>query len=216
MPSEPLPLIVFARAPRPGRTKTRLIPALGADGAARLSAAFLEDVLATATEVPGLAPELWCPSAEDAARFTRARVQEGDDLGARMQHALADALRRAPAALLIGSDVPTLPARWLRDALAGLARAEVVVGPSSDGGYWLVGARGEAPDLSGAIRWSTRHALADTRAALGARRVVTTRPWYDVDTPEDLRLLRLHLATRPAAAPRSARVLCDFDPFEGA
>ncbi|MBX3274385.1 MAG: TIGR04282 family arsenosugar biosynthesis glycosyltransferase [Sandaracinaceae bacterium] len=203
------PLLVFGRAPRPGTTKTRLIGALGAAGAAQLSAAFLADVLATSARVAP-AVELWCPP-EDVEEMEGARPQRGDDLGARMTHALADALSRAPAALLIGSDVPTLPASHLAAALDALARHDVVLGPSADGGFYLIGARGEVPDLGGPIRWSSRHALDDVRARLRGLRVGLARPWYDVDTEEDLRLLRAHLALDPRAAPRSAATLADFD-----
>lgn len=211
-----IPLIVFARAPTPGQTKTRLVPALGRDGAARLSAAFLDDVLARVARVPELRPELWCPTEEDAARFEQAHVQVGGDVGERMAHALSVALTRAPAALLIGSDLPTLPATHLRAAARALATHDVVLGPAHDGGFYLVGARASAPDLRPPIRWSTRHALADTRARLAHRAVALIRPWYDVDTPEDLRLLRAHLALRPSAAPRSAATLADFDRVRGA
>ena len=207
---------MFARAPAPGRTKTRLAPALGPDGAARLSAAFLADVLATVAQVPELRPELWCPTEEDAAALEGARVQVGDDVGERMAHALSVALTRAPAALLIGSDLPTLPASRLRAALRALDTHDVVLGPAHDGGFYLVGARGSAPDLGPPIRWSTRHALVDTRARLVDRAVAQIRPWYDVDTPEDLRLLRAHLALAPEAAPRTTAVLVDFDRVPGA
>lgn len=208
--AEPVTVIVFARAPRPGRTKTRLVPALGEAGAARLHAAMLEDVLATVASVPGLAVELWCP-AEDVAALPGARAQRGEDLGARMTDALADALERAPRALLIGSDLPTLPAARLAEAVDALDAAEVVLGPSADGGFYLVGARGSAPPLGPGVRWSTRSALADTRARLGDRAVALVGPWYDVDTPEDLRLLRAHLALAPGAAPATAAALADFD-----
>lgn len=210
MPSADVPVVVFTRAPRPGRAKTRLIPALGEALAARLAAAFLEDVLATIAAIPGLAPEPWCPP-DDVATLEGARAQEGADLGARMTHALADALRRAPVALLVGSDLPTLPASHLEEAWRALARHDVVLGPAADGGFYLVGARGAAPALGPGVRWSSRHALADVRARLTDRSVALVRPWYDVDTEEDLRLLRAHLALRPRAAPRTAEALGVFD-----
>ncbi len=215
MPFAEVPVVVFARAPWPGRAKTRLIPALGEAPAARLAAAFLEDVLATVAAVPGLAAEPWCPP-EDVAAFEGARAQQGLELGARMTHALADALDRAPIALLVGSDLPTLPASHLEEAVDALARHDVVLGPAADGGFYLVGARGEAPALGPGVRWSSRHALADVHARLTDRRVALVRPWYDVDTEEDLRLLRAHLALRPHAAPRTAETLGVFDRMRGA
>ena len=127
-------------------------------------------------------------------------------------------LDRAPAALLVGSDLPTLPTVPLLAAASVLRedRSDVVLGPSADGGFYMIGARGDAPRLGPGVRWSTAHALADTRARLAPRRVAMVRPWYDMDTPEDLRLLRAHLALAPEAAPRTTAVLVDFDRVPGA
>jgi len=162
-------------------------------------------------DLAGLREELWVAHPDDAPAYDAPRLQAGETLGARMSHALADALRRADRALLIGTDAPTLPRGFLARAARALDTAEVVLGPSADGGYYLIGARGSAPDLGGpAIRWSTPHALADTRARVSGRRVATLPPWYDVDTPEDLRLLRLHLALDPSAAPATAAALAAF------
>ncbi len=220
MPAGDVALIVFARAPRPGHTKTRLIPALGADGSARLYRAFLEDTLAKARGLDGFEVEIWAATAEDRALLGPCRSQVAGDLGARMSHALADAQRRAERALLIGTDVPTLPPACLEAAAAALTTHDVVLGPSADGGYYLIGSRAPAPSLAG-VRWSSSHALADTIGGLGDRRVALLRPWYDVDTPADLRLLRAHLALRPTAAPATAAALglstaADFDPLRGA
>lgn len=201
-----LALALFGKPIVPGRVKTRLAPALGEAGAAALYGAFLEDVVARAGALAP--PTLWVagdpahPSLPDLPR----RAQEGRDLGARMEHALASGLARADAVLLVGTDVPTLPARLLRRAAAALRKREVVFAPSHDGGYVLVGAR--RPLRFGDVRWSSPHALADSlRAAPDAALV---EPWYDVDTPRDLALLRAHLALDPAAAPRTARALRDL------
>lgn len=209
MPSE-VPLVIFARAPRPGATKTRLIGALGAERAARLYAAFVTDVRRKG-DLAGLREQLWVAHPDDVDAYEAPRLQRGADLGARMSHALGDALERADRALLIGTDSPTLPAAYLRLAADALDAADVVFGPSADGGYYLIGARGSAPALGGAsVRWSTPHALADSRAKVAGRRVATLPPWYDVDTPEDLRLLRVHLALDPRAAPATAAALAAF------
>lgn len=226
-----VPLLVFARSARPGHTKTRLIPALGPDGAAELYAAFLSDTLAVANRALGSAVsggstvsagsavsavETWVAAPEDLSAFSDGRLQEGTSIGERMSHALGDALARFPAALLIGSDAPTLPVAFLRAGVEALERADVVLGPSADGGYYLIGARGAAPDLRGDIRWSSPHTLADTVARLTPLRIALLPPWYDVDTPEDLRLLQLHLTLRPKAAPASAAVLQRFDRMRSA
>ncbi|MEM1414220.1 MAG: TIGR04282 family arsenosugar biosynthesis glycosyltransferase [Myxococcota bacterium] len=198
-------LLVFAKAPVPGECKTRLAPALGEAGAARLYRAFLEDVLRVGADA-GFALELWCAGdlrhrdlAELSARFSAdRRAQPQGDLGARMTVALGDALARHERALLVGSDLPTLPARLLRAAADGLDEAPSVFGPSGDGGYWIVGARGAVPAFPN-VRWSTRHALADSLA--GNPEATLVEPWYDVDAPDDLEVLKAHLGVDPEVAP---------------
>lgn len=223
-------LVVFARAPVAGRTKTRLGASVGVEVAAALAEAFLEDTLATAAGVAaGLRSSSGGPAPPPAlhvagepehpalarlcARFgaARARQIEGD-LGARMAAALAQGVAACGAAVVVGSDAPTLPAATLRDAAALLAAAaaDVVLAPSHDGGYVLVGSRvAPPPALFQGARWSTEHALADTlrgaaRAGLRARLLP---PWYDVDTLDDLRVLAAHLAVAPHAAPATAAAL---------
>ena len=204
-------LLVFARAPVPGACKTRLVPLLGEVGAARLYRAFLDDVLRTGV-ASGFAVELWCAGdaddrdlAELSARHGACRKRQAEgDLGARMGHALEEARGRHERALLIGSDAPTLPVRLLRGAAAALERAPTVFGPSADGGYWLVGAAGNVPRFDG-VRWSTPHALADTLDR--NRRAALLEAWYDVDEPEDLRLLRAHLAVEADIAPATRAAL---------
>ncbi|MEQ8458595.1 MAG: TIGR04282 family arsenosugar biosynthesis glycosyltransferase [Sandaracinaceae bacterium] len=195
---------VFARAPRPGATKTRLIPALGAAGAAALYGAFLEDTLA---KLEGLDARIWAASADDvealSAHGLPVSLQPDADLGARMEAAMRVARGTHDAGLVIGTDAPTLPATRLREAIDALTRHDVVIGPSADGGYYLIGAR--EPLRFAEVRWSTPHALADTLASIGERRVRLLRPHYDVDTPEDLALLRTHLRLKPRAAPATAR-----------
>jgi glycosyltransferase A (GT-A) superfamily protein (DUF2064 family) len=150
-------------------------------------------------------------------------TQRGDTLGDRMAHALTTGIARCGAALVLGTDVPSLPLRILlaaRDALQAPTDAEPAapglppatssapwcLGPAADGGYFLVGARHTAPSFDG-VRMGTRHAVADTLRANPGRPVQRLAPWYDVDTSHDLRLLRLHLALDPRAAPASAALL---------
>lgn len=201
---------VFARAPIPGETKTRLIPALGAEGAARLHTAFLRDVLTRASRLAPVtlfvAGPLDHPTFEsvlgDPELATVAlEPQAGDDLGERMAQALAHLRAHADAAYLIGSDVPTLPERLLRRVTE--SGADRVLTPTADGGYALVG--GRAPWSFDGIRWSTATTLAETIARNAD--VTLTEPWYDVDRPADLDLLRLHLTLDPSAAPATAAVL---------
>jgi hypothetical protein len=193
-------ILVFARAPVPGRCKTRLIPALGAAGAAALHRRLTLRTLAAARGA-GVAIELWCaPDARHAffagcrRRFgVRLRRQPAGDLGRRMALALARALRDgATAAVLVGTDCPNLTAADLRSALAVLNRRDAVLQPSSDGGYVLIGARRVERRALAGIAWSSGRELAQTRrrfARLGLR-WDELAPRADVDTPADLRSAR--------------------------
>jgi len=136
-------------------------------------------------------------------------AQTPGDLGARMAHAIGQG-----AALVVGTDVPTLPHAILSHAIDALAGHDVVLTPAADGGYVLIGSRSDPAYLRAAIRWSSRHALADTLRAARAQglRVALTAPHHDVDTIEDLRVLRAHLGLDPGAAPRTAAVIADLWP----
>lgn len=193
-------ILVFARAPVPGRCKTRLIPALGATGAAALHRRLTLRTLATACRA-GATVELWCtPDTRHAffgacrRRFgLRLRRQPAGDLGRRMALALGDALRAgATAAILVGTDCPTLAAADLRHTLNALRTCDAVLQPSGDGGYVLIGMRRtERRALSG-IRWSSGRELTQTRrrfARLGLTWSELT-PRTDVDTPADYRKAR--------------------------
>lgn len=205
-------LVLLAKAPRPGRVKTRLQPPLTAAQAADLYAAFVRD-LAAATRRLGAARYLGCEPTVDAPLFrelaARERFvlfrQEGADLGARMRHGLARTLAAGHAcAILIGADLPTLPPAHLRAALRALARADVVLGPSCDGGYYLVGCRGAVPPIFDGLPWGTERVLALTLERLADEKLATALLpfWYDVDRPADLVFLRRHLSVLAAAAKR--------------
>jgi hypothetical protein len=196
MPAEPMraAIAVFARAPVPGRCKTRLIPALGADGAAALQRQLIERTLATACALAGARVTLWVagdPAHPDiAAAATRHGVevaaQAGADLGARMHHAFATA---GGPLVLVGTDCPGLTTADLAAAAAALAADDVVIQPASDGGYVLVGLARPAPALFEAIPWGEAEVLQRTLAridALGLR--CALRPTRDdLDTEADLR-----------------------------
>ncbi len=187
-------IVIFAKAPVPGRVKTRLIPALGADGAADLAREMLartvEEALAT-----GLAVEL-CGE-PDAARWHGARAglaltaQGGGGLGERLAAAAERVLEEEPV-LLIGSDCPELDRRRLQRAAAALDGHDAVIHPAHDGGYALLGLRRFDSSVFEGIEWSTPVVAEQTIARIGAlgwalRRGETLR---DVDEPEDLVHLR--------------------------
>ena len=174
-------VIVFARAAHAGRVKTRLIPLLGEQGAARLHARLLRRALTTALEANLGAVELWTT-----------RRQRGADLGARMQHAFARSLRRAERVVLIGADCPSLRGSDLRKAARWLAGgADAVFAPAEDGGYALIALRRVSPRLFDGVEWGGAMVMVQTRArlaALGWRWRELPLVW-DVDRPEDYRRL---------------------------
>ena len=219
---------LFAKPVVPGRVKTRLCPPLSSGDAARLYRAFLADT--TATLAAGTAWDWTVFSTDPAgqeetwpAEAPRPRTwhpQVGEDLGRRMHQALCLLLDEGyERAVLVGSDHPTLRGARIAAAIDRLDEAEVVLGPSLDGGYYLVGVTRPRPELFTAMEWSTPRVFADTLERLRAldARVAFTDPWYDVDTHDDLRFLRLHLEAlaleSPDAAPcpHTRAVLADPD-----
>lgn len=193
-------LLVFARAPRPGRTKTRLIPALGARGATRLHQRMVEHAVREAT-ASGLGPVvlLGAPNCRHGFFVTLRdrhgcvlQSQSGGDLGARMHAALREALASSESAILIGSDCPLLGAADLLAANASLnAGADVVLAPAVDGGYVLIGMREAHAAAFADIAWGTGTVMAQTRVQLSAAglewRELPERS--DVDEVGDLRHL---------------------------
>ncbi len=214
--------IIFAKEPVPGQVKTRLSPPLSPAAACRLYRGFLEDILEETASVPGL--ELALAYTPAGARdFFRALApamvqlfpQEGGDLGERQARALARGFAMGfEAVLLRGSDTPDLPGSILLEARDQLAsgNAELVLGPSRDGGYYLIGLKSLYPELFEGLAWSTDTVLAGTldRAAALALRVHLLPPWQDIDTSADLVdfLARPHPRPRPGwRSDRCAREL---------
>jgi len=207
---------MMCKAPRAGFSKTRLAAHVGAELAARLSAAFLRDVgasLASACEADGaLVPyALFCPAdAEGELRqhlpgsFHYMLMQEGD-LGSTMLNAIGAILARGhEGAVLIGSDFPTLPPAILIEAASRLRNADTdaVIGPSLDGGYYLIGMRAPHAALFQGMTWSTSTVFRDTlERARAAALVMGELPmWYDVDDAVSFAVLKDHLAGRAIPA----------------
>lgn len=189
-------IAVFARAPVAGQAKTRLIPRLGAEGAARLQQQLIEGALARARSLPGARVTLWTTGAvDDAATFRTAsaagahlRVQRGEDLGARMAAAFAETLDGRHPMLLIGTDCPAQTVDDLRAALVALDAADAVVQPAEDGGYVMIGMALPHPGLFERIAWGSDSVLAATRdraRELGLRLAELPTCW-DLDRDEDL------------------------------
>jgi rSAM/selenodomain-associated transferase 1 len=207
-------LIVFARAPERGTVKTRLAAALGDDAALALYLAFLDDVC---RESAGVAARTVLSVAGDpnhpslvslATAYGLERVAQGEgDLGARMLAALERELGRGGPALVIGSDAPTVLRQEYEAALRALADHEVALGPSHDGGYWLIGVRAPEPQLFTDVAWSTPSVLETTERRLAGRRVARLPGHDDVDDAPSLARLADGLRHDPSAAPATRRAL---------
>lgn len=190
-------VIVLARAPVAGAAKTRLIPRLGARGAARLHAALIDRALATVRDADLGGIELCCsPDATHpflaacASRYDATlTVQASGDLGARMLAALDRVIATSGPALLVGTDCPALTSAHLREAAAALAAGQdAVLGPAEDGGYVLVGLARTSPTIFKNIGWGGPGVLRDTRArlaALGWHWHELAELW-DIDRPADV------------------------------
>lgn len=200
-------LIVVAKRPAAGQTKTRLCPPLDAQQAAALYECFLHDTLATIRRVPevrrviGYLPDGAAPYFRTLAPDFALSPQRGADLGERLDDLLSAALAAgAPKAVVMSSDSPTLPAGYVGQAFTLLDTHDVVLGPADDGGYYLIGLRQPQPRLLRDVTMSTPFVLRETMAVAEALRLRTALlpGWYDVDTVEDLRRLRAELAEAPA------------------
>jgi uncharacterized protein len=209
-------LCIMAKAPEPGRVKTRLCPPLSPDDAAELYRCFLLDKIAQVREVAGAEPDLAYAPAQAAAVFEALApgfallVQRGADLTARLV-AVCDELfgDGCDAAIMIDSDTPTLPTEHLERAVALMSGGapDLVLGPSEDGGYYLIGLRRPRPELFEGMRWSTPTVLAETERRARALGLSSTRlpAWYDVDTAADLARLQADLTARSDGGPRHTR-----------
>ena len=196
MPTTDSLIIVFARAPVAGQVKTRLIPRLGAQGAARLQRRLIHAALRTAGAVGRVELHVTRPHSWLRGLGVPLRLQRGRDLGERMYHALRGWRRT----VLIGSDAPALRAADLRRALRLLrGGTDVVLAPAEDGGYALIAARRIDARVFAGIRWGTDEVLARTldnlrRCGLSHRLLRTV---WDVDRPADFdRLRTLRFALR--------------------
>jgi hypothetical protein len=195
----------MAKAPLAGQVKTRLMPALSADEAAALARAMLLDQLTHLLAMVDADLYLaFTPAAERALFRALAPagcnlfLQEGDDLGARMANVFATLRARGHRGMvLIGGDLPPVPAEIFAEAFAFLDEQirRVVLGPSRDGGYYLVGCNQPAPEIFEGMTWSHGHVLAQALAKLASLQIHSRLlpAWFDIDTVDDLRHLQANL-----------------------
>ena len=188
-------LCIFAKPPVAGNVKTRLIPAVSAVDAALLAAAFLEDVVETCRQIPQtktiIATDGDWPKGLEPPKGIDHWQQGSGDLGDRMERILAQALQSAPLAIAIGADVPTISKQILQDAIEKLGQNDAVIGPSEDGGYYLLGLRQSKPGLLQNLPWSQAHTRQATRQRLESHdlKVAQTQDLFDIDDPQDLKRL---------------------------
>ena len=196
-------LSVIAKRPAPGQTKTRLLPTLSPEQAAALSECFLKDTLDLIRQVPNVQREIAFLPETERPYFARLapdfglHLQEGADLGARLDRALQHYLKPGNGrAVIMDSDSPTLPAACLVQAFEELeGGADVVLGPCDDGGYYLIGLKRPAPRLLREVPMSTPRVLQHTLALAAAENLkVSLLPtWYDVDEITSLERLQQEL-----------------------
>jgi rSAM/selenodomain-associated transferase 1 len=194
---------LFAKWPAAGAVKTRLGADRDPGWGARVAHAFLLDAVTRLAAVDARRVLAFAPPEREAdfaavvaGRFALQPQAEGD-LGRRLALFVErQQVAGARAVVLVGTDSPTLPVAHVEQAFAELERADVVLGPASDGGYYLVGCGPSRPPIFEGIAWSTGRVLADTVAALADPRwrLAVLPAWYDVDTPEDWAMLCGHLA----------------------
>lgn len=207
--------VVMVKAPRAGAVKTRLVPPLTGAEAASLASSFARD---TVESVRRIAREVVIAYAPDDGRDALEAVlgeegllwfaQRGEDLGARIESAAAFAFERTSGpVVVVGTDSPTMPPTFVERAFASLSACEsdVALGPTEDGGYYLVGLRKLSEGLFRNVEWSTPRVYRQTasNASRLGLRVLELPRWYDVDTSADLLRLRDELLSDEAARARA-------------
>ena len=206
-------LVIMAKAPRPGRVKTRLAQSLSAEAVAELYRCLLDDTIALARALPNVKVAIMCPEsdAEDLVRYaedrTEVAAQQGEGLAAGLTSVFAHfAAPGRNSVIAFNSDSPHLPVSVLAEAFDILDNHDVVVGPTYDGGYYLVGAKDSHPALFDGNGMGTNSALEALLARAGRLQlsVGCTDPFYDVDYEHDLIRLDAELQVAPARAPRTA------------
>jgi len=187
-------VLLFARYPRPGQVKTRLIPRLGEKTAAGLQRRMTESALSTVLSLQGVEAELLYTGA-GRSRFRswlgpgpEYREQTRGDLGNRLKEAFADSLNGERAVVAAGSDIPGIRTEHYIQAFQGLEENDIVIGPADDGGYYLIGMKELHPALFAGIKWGSPEVFQTTvqKARLQGLSYSLLPPLSDIDRPEDL------------------------------
>ncbi len=211
-------LVVMAKHPEPGNTKTRLCPPLSEEQAADLYEALLKDTILSASTVDRTSLVVGLTPAESIGYFreicpgtTLLLPVSGSDVGECMDLVTTSLfLSGYRSVVVMNSDGPSLPAKYLGMAVEELEQSDMVLGPCEDGGYYLIGLHEPKPALFKGIDWSTNRVTSQTlaNAKFEGMSVALLPAWYDVDTPMDLhRLINELTSLPPAALPHVRQVL---------
>jgi rSAM/selenodomain-associated transferase 1 len=214
-------LVIVAKASVVGKVKTRLCPPLSFEQAAQLYSGFLLDTVALALQLADCSVKAVCPSPEDATQLSQLLPSVVSYIIQR-EAGLTDALITAFAKCLaqgyrkvmcISSDNPTLPVAYLKEAVAKLDQSELVLGPSEDGGYYLIGAKAVYPSLFTNMVWSTASVLAETLERTSAAGLTTSLLplWYDLDTYQELARFQQELSLDQQGAQHTRLALQDLE-----
>jgi len=190
-------IIVFAKEPLPGTVKTRLAPPLNDIEAAGFAGALIRDTINMVDSLKGpIKKELHCHPPGAIAYFERVsgpgwivKPQKGKGLGERLSNAFDDLLNKnGPPAVIIGTDSPGLPASFIDASIKALKEYDIVLGPASDGGFYLVGAKRYYPELLEKINWSTSSAFSDIIRNINSLKLTfhALPEWSDIDNIDDL------------------------------
>jgi uncharacterized protein len=214
-------LVIMAKAPRPGSVKTRLIPSLSPETVTAFYRCLLDDTLALARSLADVEVAVMCPDSDvnELALLAGKEVsvvgQKGAGLAAGLTSVFAHFAKEQPRrTIAFNSDSPHLPRSVLEDAFETLAAHDLVVGPTDDGGYYLVGAKASHPTLFASDGMSTSSALERllSRARALQLSIGFVEPFYDIDVADDLTRLAAELRLSPARAPRTAQWLKEWAP----
>ena len=218
-------LVIMAKAPRPGAVKTRLSPSLSPEAVTDFYRCLLDDTLALARSLSDVEVAIMCPDSDVtelaqlagtqlAGKAASVVAQKGEGLAAGLTSVFAHfAEGHRRRVIAFNSDSPHLPRSVLEDAFETLAAHDVVVGPTHDGGYYLVGAKTSHPTLFAGDGMGTSSALDRllSRARALELSVGFAAPFYDIDVADDLTRLAEELRLAPARAPRTAAWLKEWD-----
>ena len=196
-------LIIFAKSPIPGKVKTRLTPYITPTEAAELYKAFVADIICNTHKLKCERVTIaYTPSNAEATfhsicgQSVDYLPQQGHNLGERMMNAFKYSFDKgSKRTIIIGTDSPTLPLSYVQKAFDALNEVPVTIGPTFDGGYYLIGLSEQNDAIFDGVDWSTSRVFSQTLARIQAlnKQMYVRPPWYDVDTLDNLEFLRSHI-----------------------